>query len=63
MNPFEAILFLIFVLPAVMIKTLFKMLTKNMSKEDKKKWLWRIPYVLIILLFFIMLILYNAGFR
>ena len=42
MGPFQTILFLIFVLPAVMLKNLWKMLTKKMTKEDKKKMLWQI---------------------
>jgi len=63
MNPLQTILFLIFVLPVVMIKKLFGMLTKDMTKEEKKKLLWYIPYLLIFLLVVLMIILWSAGLR
>ena len=63
MNPFQTIIFLVFVLPAVMIKDLWKKITKNMTKEDKMRWLWRIPQVLIFLLVLLMIILWSSGVR
>lgn len=63
MNPFQTILFLIFVLPIVMIKELWKLLTGKMTKNDKKKWLWRIPYILIAIFVILTIILWANGYR
>jgi len=63
MSIFHTILFLIFVLPVVMIKEAWKMLTKNMTKEDKKRWLWRIPYILLGILVILAIVLWMKGYR
>jgi chromate transport protein ChrA len=63
MSPFNTILFVLFVLPAVIIRKGFEMLTKNMTKKDKIKWLWRIPYALIIILVILIVILWMNGYR
>ena len=63
MNPFDTFLFLVFVLPVVMIKDGWRRITKNMTKEEKKKFLWNIPYVLLIILIILMIILWLNGYR
>jgi hypothetical protein len=62
MNPLQAIIFLIFVLPTMMLKKGWKMLTKNMTKDDRKRWLWRIPSFLIIILSIFAVILWLKGY-
>jgi hypothetical protein len=59
----QTIAFLIFVLPALMIKEAWAMATKNMTKEDKKRWLWRVPYILLAILIFFSIILLMKGYR
>jgi len=64
MNPFfRAIIYICFILPAVMLDALWQLLTKGMTRVEKIKWLWRIPYVLIIILIIIMIALWNKGYR
>ncbi|MEI7765604.1 MAG: hypothetical protein WCI93_03405 [bacterium] len=63
MNPFQALVFLIFVLPAIMIKDGWQRLTKNMTKAEKKEFIWRIPYILIAILVFLSIILWAKGYR
>lgn len=63
MNPIQIVIYLIFVLPVMMVKTAWKMLTKKMTKEEKKEWLWRIPYVLIGMLVILIIILWAGGYQ
>ena len=63
MSPIQIVIYLIFILPVMMIKTAWKMLTKKMTKEEKKEWLWRIPYVLIAILVILIIILWANGFQ
>lgn len=63
MSPIQIVIYLIFVLPVMMVKTAWKMLTKKMTKEEKKEWLWRIPYVLIAILVILIIILWVGGYR
>ena len=63
MNPFQAVLFLIFVLPAVMLKHLWKMLFGEMTEEEKKKIIWKIPYILLIALIVLVIVLWMHGYR
>lgn len=60
---FDKILFLLFVLPVLLIKDLWERVTKNMTKAQKKKMLWRIPYLLIIILIILAIVLLRAGYR
>lgn len=59
----DKILFLLFVLPVLMIKDLWERVTKNMTKAQKKKMLWRIPYVLIFILLILAILLIMKGYR
>jgi len=46
-----------------MIKHLWRMLTGKMTKEDKKKWLWYIPYILLAILIILAIILWMHGYK
>jgi hypothetical protein len=50
-------------LPVLLIKDLWERVTKNMTKAQKKKMLWRIPYLLIIILVILAIVLLRAGYR
>ncbi len=63
MNPFQAFLFLVFVLPVIMMKDLWARLTKGMDSKEKKDFLWKIPYVLLIILVILSIILWMKGYR
>lgn len=60
MNPFQVIIFLVFVLPAFMIKEGYKMFKKGMNE---KNWWWKIPYALFVLLVIILIVLLIKGYR
>lgn len=60
---FDKILFLLFVLPALMIKNLWDRLTNGMTKKQKRNILWRIPYVLIFILVIWAIVLLMKGYR
>jgi hypothetical protein len=63
MNPLQTIIFLIFVLPFMVLKKGWKMLTKNITKDSRNKWLWRIPSFLLIILSVLAIILWLKGYR
>ena len=59
----DKILFLLFVLPVIMLKDLWGRITENMTKAQKKKMLWKIPYVLILILVILAILLIMKGYR
>ena len=63
MNPFRVFVFMCFILPAVMLKALWDLITDGITSEDWKKWLWRLPYFLIVLLAILALVLWMKGYR
>jgi surface polysaccharide O-acyltransferase-like enzyme len=59
MNPFEALVFFLFVLPVFMMKEGYKIFKKGMKERD---WWWKIPYVLLIILVLILIVLLVSGY-
>jgi heme/copper-type cytochrome/quinol oxidase subunit 2 len=60
MNPFQALIYLLFVLPAFMAKEGWKMFKKGMTERD---WWWKLPYVLLIILVILLIVLLLNGYR
>ncbi len=60
MTPFEIMAFMLFVLPALIIKEGYRMLTKHISKQ--KLWTEAL-YIFILILTVIVIILWLKGYR
>jgi len=63
MNPFQALLFVIFFLPMMMIKEGLSMFSEFFEGINKKKFFWRLPYYLLAILSFIAIVLWIEGYR
>jgi membrane-bound metal-dependent hydrolase YbcI (DUF457 family) len=60
MNPFQVVIFMLFVLPAFMFKEGYKMFSRAMGENDR----WsKFLYALLVLLLLIVAILYFKGYR
>ena len=61
---FEKILYMIFALPALLIKEAFEMVVKNKTHQQKKKILWNMAlYGLLAILVILAVILWMKGYR
>lgn len=63
MNPFQAIIFMIFFLPLMIIKEGIAMVTEFTEGKDKKKLFWHVLYFVVVLLAFVAIILWILGYR
>jgi len=63
MTPFHILIFMIFFLPMLIIKEGLSMFSEFTEGIDTKKWLWRLPYILIAALSFIVIVLWLKGYR
>jgi hypothetical protein len=54
---------MIFFLPMMVIKEGLAMLSEFTEGIDMEKWLWRMPYFLIGILSFIVVVLWLEGYR
>ena len=60
-NPIlKAIVFICFIIPWLMLKALWDLLTDDL---DWKAFFWRLPYVLIVILVIFALFLWFHGYR
>ncbi len=63
MTPFQAIIFMIFFLPLLMIKAALAMISEATEDLDWNKWLWRTPNILLGILIFTFIVLWLEGYH
>lgn len=56
----DRIIYMVFVLPFFMLQEGWKIFKNLMNKHN---WWWAIPYALIVVLLFILLVLWTMGYR